>query len=89
MKICKKYLPLGRYRVFYFGSRANGKAGPRSDFDIGIEAENEIPLDTMFHIRDELNELEIFHKIDVVDFKNVSDEFKTLAKRHIEVIYEQ
>ncbi len=87
--IFKKYIPDGNYKVFYFGSRVNGKADIRSDFDIGIEAKTPVPLDIMFRIQDDLNELDMFQKMDVVDFYNVSHEFKEFAMKHTEMIYEQ
>ena len=38
IEIIKGKLPLPHYRVFFFGSRVNGKASDRSDYDLGIEA---------------------------------------------------
>lgn len=89
IEIIKKWLKLPHYRVFYFGSRVAGKGGERSDIDIGIEAPEPIPGGAMTQIRWELDELPILQKIDVVDFKTVSKEFKEVALQNIEVIYEQ
>ena len=89
IKIMTKWLKLPHYKVFYFGSRIAGGADERSDIDIGIEAPEPIPGEVMVEIKDELNNLPIIQKIDVVDFKMVSEDFKEIALQNIEVIYEK
>lgn len=89
IKIFKKWLKLPHYRIFFFGSRVNANADPRSDIDIGIETAGEIPLNILNEIKAELEELPLLQKFDVVDFKNVSEDFKKVALQKIEVLYEQ
>lgn len=84
--IIRKYLDLSQYKVFVFGSRVTGKGDDRSDIDIGIEGDKEIPLETMGKIKDEAEELPTLYKIDIVDFFQLSDKFKEVAKEKIEVI---
>ncbi|MHB8481856.1 MAG: nucleotidyltransferase domain-containing protein [Nitrospiria bacterium] len=89
LKAIKKYIPEGHYRLFYFGSRVNGTASSRSDIDIGIESDQDIPLEVMSKIKDELEEIPILQKIDFVDFKRTSNKFSEEAKSCVELIYEQ
>jgi predicted nucleotidyltransferase len=88
-KIITRWVKLPHYRVFIFGSRVNGKAGIRSDIDIGIEAAKKIPGAAMVTMREELAELPIMQKIDLVDFKDVSANFRSVAMENMEVLYEQ
>ena len=81
-----KYLNLSEYRVFFFGSRVNGKSVENSDIDVGIEGANPLPPGVLSDIRDEIQELPILYKIEVVDFANVNKKFKTLAKERIELV---
>ena len=85
----RKHIPFAHYRVFYFGSRVNGKSTPRSDFDVGIEAEQKIPLDLLARIEEMLDEIPILQKIDLVDFSRVSREFAFEARKAIEIIDER
>jgi uncharacterized protein len=77
------------FRIFYFGSRVAGQATERSDLDVGVEAGEEVPGALMAEIKEKLDDLPIMQKIDFVDFKKVSDDFKEIALRNIEVIYEK
>ena len=88
-EIIAKWVKLPHYRVFIFGSRAKGKSGIRSDIDIGIEAAGPIPGNIKLEIESEIAELPVLQKIDFVDFKEVSDDFKEIAMQNIEVIYEK
>ena len=76
-------------QVFLFGSRANGRAFPRSDFDIGIDIGRPIAPATVAKIRDAFDALPIFQKVDVVDFSEVDDTFKTVARKATRMLYER
>ena len=84
--IVGKYLNLGEYKVFFFGSRVLGKGSERSDIDVGIEGPKEIPSPIFLEIQEEIENLPILYKIDVVDFKRVSLEFKKIALQSTEVV---
>ena len=86
LKIVKKYLSLEDYHIFIFGSRVTGRGNERSDIDIGIEGTKEVPFEVMGKIRAELEDLPILYKIEIVDFKKVSKDFREVALKHIEVI---
>jgi len=85
LEILGKYLDLSKYKVFFFGSRVRGNSDERADIDIGIEGP-EIPAYAKLEIEEELENLPILYKIDFVDFNNVSDKFKKVAKEHIEYL---
>ena len=85
----KQHLPFHHYRIFYFGSRISGKATSRSDLDVGIKAEDKISFDVMARIREELEQIPMLQKIDIVDFSLVSEDFINQAKKDIKIIYEQ
>lgn len=86
LKIAGKYLDLKNYKIFFFGSRVEGKGDEYSDIDVGIEGEEEIPIGIKADIKEEIENLPILYKIDVVDFKNVSSDFKEVALRYTELI---
>lgn len=89
-KIVRQKINFSHYRVFIFGSRASQiPKSARSDYDVGIEAPQKIPLFVLGEIRNALDRLPILQKIDLVDFGRVSDKFKKSALQIIEVIYEQ
>lgn len=86
MEIIGRYLDLNPYRIFFFGSRVAGKGNERSDIDIGIEGAEEIPYEIMARIRDDIENLPTLYKIEMVDFKKVSADFREVALQHIEFI---
>lgn len=86
LSIIGKYLDLKKHKVFFFGSRVKGKNDKRSDIDIGIEGPEEISLEIMAQIQEDIDDLPILYKIEIVDFKNVSSDFREVALQHIESI---
>lgn len=84
--ILKKHLNLKSVKIFFFGSRVTGKGDERSDIDIGLEGPQEIPLEIMSKIKEEIEDLPIFYKIEIVDFKKVSPDFYQVAHKKIEMI---
>lgn len=86
VKITKRHLPSKNYRVFFFGSRVKGDNKERADIDLGIEGSVEIPPRLKFEIQDELEQLPLLYKIDLVDFKNVSPKFRQEALKDIEYV---
>jgi len=86
--IIRRHMPTGiRYKVFLFGSRATGRETARSDHDVGIEAEGNIPFGVLADIRLEVDELPTLRKVDVVDFARVSVAFKAVAKEQTKGLY--
>jgi predicted nucleotidyltransferase len=85
LEILGKYLDLSKYKVFFFGSRVSGSGDSRSDIDIGIEGP-EISAYAKLEIEEELENLPILYKIDFVDFNNIDEDFKKIAKKYVEYI---
>lgn len=86
LAVVGRYLEIGKYRVFFFGSRVEGKGNERSDIDVGIEGPDEVPGEIMAHIKEDVDKLPVLYKIEVVDFSRVSPDFRDVALRHIERI---
>jgi DNA polymerase sigma len=72
------------YHAFVFGSQANKISLSRSDIDVGIMADDVIPSWQLSNIIGDIEELPMLYKIDVVDFKEVDDQFKEVALQNIE-----
>ncbi|MCX5751164.1 MAG: nucleotidyltransferase domain-containing protein [Candidatus Saganbacteria bacterium] len=89
VEIIKLKITGPRYKIFLFGSRTNGKATNRSDIDVGIDAKDSLPWSLLADIKEDLANIPILQKIDVVDFNNVADDFKGIALKDTEVLYEQ
>ncbi len=85
LRILSKYLDLKKYKVFFFGSRVYENFDDRGDIDVGIEGP-EIPVEIKFKIEEELENLPTLYKIDFVDFNNVDEEFKRIAKKNVEYL---
>jgi len=82
-EVVRRHLPDPAYRVFLFGSRADGTAHERSDIDIGIEGPQPVPQATLASIQEELEEAPTLYTIDVVDFRRVSEKFRRVAQRRL------
>ena len=74
-----KFLDPKEYRVFIFGSRATGRAGKFSDYDIGIIGKKQVPLGKLSLIEEVFEESDLPIRVDVVDFFAVSKNFKKVA----------
>ncbi|MCD6149249.1 nucleotidyltransferase domain-containing protein [bacterium] len=86
LRIAGKYLDLNEYRLFFFGSRVSGKSFERSDIDVGIQGKQKLPLTAKMRIEEDLENLPTLYKIDLVDFNDVSKDFKKVALKYIEPI---
>lgn len=84
--IVGRYLDLNQYQVFFFGSRVSGKGDERSDIDVGIEGPEKISSRTMSKIKEEVENMPILYKIDIVDFKRTSSDFYEIAMQNIEIL---
>jgi len=79
---------LSGHKVVLFGSRAQGNARSRSDFDLGVVGETPLPVVDFFAIEDILDDLPTLYRIDWVDLATVSERFRAEALRSVKVIYE-
>ena len=86
LEIVSKYLDLKQYKIFFFGSRVKGNNFPRADIDIGILGKAPIPPEIKLKIEEELEELPTLYKFDLVDFSEVSEDFKKEALSSVEYV---
>lgn len=84
VEIIGRYLDLNQYKIFFFGSRVAGKGNEHSDIDIGIEGAEPIPMEIFFKIKDEIDAIPTLYKIEIVDFKRVTSDFREVAFQYIE-----
>lgn len=56
-----------RYKLYLFGSRAQGHASPRSDYDLALWADPPLDLATLARLREELEEVNILQRVDLVE----------------------
>ncbi|HVN67741.1 MAG TPA: nucleotidyltransferase domain-containing protein [Candidatus Sulfotelmatobacter sp.] len=89
VKIVRQHLKIAHYKVFFFGSRVGGSPGQRSDLDIGLESREKLPAGAVLELKEKLDELPTLLKLDLVDFNEVDGDFRQVALKNIEVIYEQ
>ena len=75
------------YKIVLFGSRAAGRAGTRSDFDIGVIGDQPMPLDLFFRIEDKLESLPTLYSIDWVDLSRAAPAFRARALAEASVIH--
>lgn len=71
-----------KYRVFLYGSRANGKDWKWSDIDIGIEGDEPVSREVLGMIREDFENSNIPYMVDVVDFSTSDPTFVSIAKQH-------
>ena len=80
--ILRKFINLDKHKAFIFGSFATSKFGRTSDIDIGIEGEK-LPDDVYFNLVSAFEESDLPYVVDVVEFRDVSEDFKKVAKKEI------
>jgi len=86
IEITGKYLDLASFRVLFFGSRVSESGNERSDIDIGIDGPTPVPPAVLSEIKEEVENLPTLYKIEIVDFRQVSEDFRTVAFQHAEEI---
>ena len=63
-------------RLFLFGSRARGEAGPRSDIDIAVLPQSPLVEGTLARMREALEESTVPYRVDVVDLTEADETFR-------------
>ena len=84
LNIAGQHLDLGKYEIFFFGSRVADTGSDRSDIDVGIRGPAPVLPTTLSVLREEIENLPLLYKIEIVDFAQVSDDFRDVALQHIE-----
>jgi len=62
---------LAQAHVYFFGSRINGQARERSDFDVAIDGSLPVEPRLFARIRTALDELPTLYQVDLVDLASV------------------
>ena len=78
-KTVLQFLDPRKYKVFIFGSRACGKAGKFSDYDIGVSGKGSLPLHLLSLLNESFEESDLPFRVDIVDFYLVSPRFRRVA----------
>lgn len=86
IKVISKHINLNDCQVFYFGSRVSGYGDERSDIDVGLKGFKTINPGTMLKIKEEIENLPILYKIDIVDVNQSNPVFQKVALKNIELI---
>jgi len=66
-------------KIILFGSRARGQGYPFSDVDIGIVPSGELNDKELAILRERIEDSNIPYKVEVVNFSEVSKDFKKKA----------
>lgn len=75
---CHQYLG-AEYHLYLFGSRAENKNRPYSDFDFFVKGPAAVPAPKWQRFCEAVEEVDTLYKIDLVDFMRASNDFKTIA----------
>jgi hypothetical protein len=68
-------------KVVLFGSRARGDFVNTSDVDVGIIIGEGVDRKKLILLREYIEELNIPYKVEIVDFSNVSEDFKQMVSK--------
>lgn len=84
LKILKKYFP-PTTNIWVFGSRSTKSSKIFSDLDLAIDFNNSvIPQDTLYDLTDDFDNSDLPYHVDLIDWNNISVEFKnTIDKTRV------
>lgn len=82
--ILKKRVPDCEVRAF--GSRVQGHAKTYSDLDLVIAGKAKIPRKTLYLIKDAFAESDLPFRVEIMDWKAISAEFRKIIESRYEVI---
>ena len=69
--------------LFCFGSQATGKENPKSDYDIGYFSDQSLSPTQRENLKEALENLDIPVKVDLIDFAQVTEDFKVIALKKV------
>ena len=76
----------GDCEVRAFGSRINGTARDHSDLDLAVIASDKIQRRAKMLLKEAFEESDLPFRVDVVDYKAVSDEFRAIIDTKYELL---
>lgn len=74
-------------RIILFGSRAEGRHNPGSDFDLAVDASK--PAERAHRIHEALNDSVGLYSVDIVYLPDVDPDFRRLILKTGKVVYER
>ena len=74
LAILQRHVP--RQEVWAFGSRIQGKARPTSDLDLAVITEEPLAFGVLERLREAFAESNLPMKVDVLDWSDISEEFR-------------
>jgi uncharacterized protein len=83
--ILLKYV--SNYEIWVFGSRITGKAKTYSDLDLVIISNASLPLLTMALLKDAFSESALPFKVDILDWSQLTPDFKQIIEKQHEIIH--
>jgi len=75
-RIVREFLPTAQARLFLFGSRARGDAGPHADIDVAVLPAHPLPADLLARVRDAFEESTIPFRVDLLDLSTVDEDLR-------------
>lgn len=78
-----EFLKDDNVKIFLFGSRARGGEQPCSDIDIGIIPKDGFNQKKFVFLKDKVESLNIPFKVEIVNFSEVSRDFKKEALKEV------
>jgi DNA polymerase sigma len=64
-------------QVYVFGSRSSSTTKPHSDIDLCIDTRKKLEISTLSQLKQEFEESDLPFRVDLVDWHQISDDFKT------------
>lgn len=83
--ILNAHVPIGEARAF--GSRYRCTHKDYSDLDLAIDIGEKMPMQQMYRLKDAFEESELPFRVDLLDYRSVSAEFRAVIDKGFEVIY--
>ncbi|MDD5687019.1 MAG: nucleotidyltransferase domain-containing protein [Elusimicrobia bacterium] len=83
-EILHKYVPNCEVRVF--GSRITDTVKNYSDLDIVIVSENKLSKKNLYSLKEAFEESDLPFRVDVLDWNNISPEFREVISKKYEVL---
>lgn len=75
-------------QVWAFGSRARGQAKWASDLDLAIDAGRKLTLSETALLAEAFDEAPLPYRVDIVDMRSITPEFKALIERDMTLLTE-
>ena len=82
--ILRKHIPERDVRVF--GSRITLTAKKHSDLDLAVMGKQKLANETVYALKEEFEESDLPFRVDVLDWNNISENFKKIIEAKYEVL---